>query len=66
MPRTMNNRIRDLAERALALANNDIAAATRLLCEWSGLSLEFALMAVEEVVMFEELAERDKDSKAPL
>jgi hypothetical protein len=65
MPNTINNRIRELAARALALANNDIAAVARLLCEWSGLSLEFALMAVEEVVMFEEPTERDKDSEAP-
>jgi hypothetical protein len=57
MPST-NARFRELAMLALGMANRDIAAATRLLSEWSGISLGFALLAIEEVAMLEEPAKR--------
>ena len=50
MPIT-NPRIRTLAELALKLANNDVARAIRLMSETSGLSLEAAMDAVDDVVM---------------
>jgi hypothetical protein len=45
--RDPNNRINGLAELALSVTHNDVAAAVRLLCEWTGLSFEFAFEAVD-------------------
>lgn len=56
---TANDRIRTLAELAIKMTNRDVAAAARLLTEWSGLSVEFAIIALDELVMLEEPAERD-------
>ena len=44
---------RTLAEVALEITNRDVAAAARLLAEWSGLSLEFAITVLDELVMLE-------------
>jgi hypothetical protein len=55
----MNNRISELAMLAMGMTNRDVAAAARLLSEWSGLSVAFALLAIEETAVFEEPAERD-------
>jgi hypothetical protein len=46
---TINARIRALAERALALSNNDVARAIRILSELTGVSPEFAFEVIEEV-----------------
>jgi hypothetical protein len=43
-----NDRIRILAERALALAKNDATRAVRIMSELSGLSFEAAFEAIEE------------------
>jgi hypothetical protein len=48
--RDPNNRIHGLAELALAVTHNDVAAAVKLLCEWTGLSFEFALELVDDIV----------------
>jgi hypothetical protein len=43
-----NARIRALAERVLAVSNNDIARAVRILSELTDLSFELAFEAIEE------------------
>ena len=48
MPDT-NARIYELAELALVVTHNDIARAVDLLCEWTGLSFEFAFEAIDAV-----------------
>jgi hypothetical protein len=55
----VNTRIQELAENALAATNNDVAAAVRLLAEWTGLSFERALMAIEEIARLEEPEDYD-------
>jgi hypothetical protein len=57
-------RVRELATRAMEMMNRDIAAAARMLSEWSGLSLEFALTVIDELVMLEDVpvSDSDKDS----
>ena len=46
----LSPRIRDLAENALAIANNDVAQAIYVLHETSGLSFEFCFEAVDWVI----------------
>jgi hypothetical protein len=46
---TNNSRIRELAEQALAITNNDIARAVEILREWTGLSFEMAFEAIDNV-----------------
>ena len=57
MPIT-DDRIRTLAQEALKLASGDVAVAIRLMSEMSGLSLELAFEAVDDVVM-QALAKRE-------
>jgi cell division protein FtsL len=53
-----HSRVHELAKLALGMANSDVAAAAHLLSEWAGLSLSFALAAIEEIVVIEEPPER--------
>jgi hypothetical protein len=48
---TINARIYELAELALSVTHNDVAGAVNLLCEWTGLSFEFAFEAIDAIVM---------------
>jgi hypothetical protein len=45
----INTQIRNLAERALQLSNNDVARAVRILSTMTGLSFELAFEAIEAV-----------------
>jgi hypothetical protein len=47
--RPFDPRIRDLAARALTLAHYDVAKAIEILRDWTDLSFETALAALEEV-----------------
>lgn len=60
---THNDRNRQLAERALELANNDIALAVRILAELTGLGLDEAFDAVDAAMPTEvrDHAERPRD-----
>ena len=51
--RDPNNRIHGLAELALSVTRNDVARAVNLLCEWTGLSAEFAFEAIAEITTFD-------------
>jgi hypothetical protein len=55
----MNIRVRELAALALGMAHNDIAAAARLLSEWSGLSLDYAIVAIDELIMLDDAPPSD-------
>jgi hypothetical protein len=46
--RATNSRIRRLAEHALTQSRNDLVRAAEILCNWTGLSFEFAFEAVDE------------------
>jgi hypothetical protein len=49
MPIT-DNKIRNLAELALAITGNDIVRAVDVLREWTGAPFETALSAVDDIV----------------
>jgi hypothetical protein len=46
----MTNRT-PLAVLALEMTNRDVAAAARLLAEWCGTSVEFAITAIDELML---------------
>ena len=56
--RDPNNRINGLAELALSVTHNDVAGAVNLLCEWTGLSFEFAFELVNDIAALEVKPER--------
>jgi hypothetical protein len=58
MMRDPDNRIHGLAELALSTTNNDVTRAVNLLCEWTGLSFEFAFELVNDIAALEVKPER--------
>lgn len=50
-----NDRIRNLAERALALSQNDIVRAVEIMREMTGLSFEMAFAAIDAVAVLDEV-----------
>ena len=44
---------------ALQMTNRDVAAAARLLAEWCGTSVEYAITAVDELIVFDDAPPSD-------
>jgi hypothetical protein len=61
----INNRIRELAEQALPITNNDIACAVEILCEWTGLSFEAAFEAIDHVMELPDFDDREYFAAEP-
>ena len=49
-----NDKIRDLAEQAWALSNNDFVGAVEILREWTGMSFDGAFAAIDAVTVIDE------------
>jgi hypothetical protein len=62
MPIASNNRIRDLAEQALALANNDLVHAVEILRDWTGLSFDAAFAAIDAIVVLDDAPPSGSDN----
>jgi hypothetical protein len=55
-----------LALLALEMTNRDVAAAARLLAEWCGTSVEFAITMIDELIVFDDAPQSEFNDAEPL